>query len=355
MRKGGDFEDSIQAIREFVENRNELVIVEITPEYGKDFDKDRKNKCMEKISKILQGYVLDGKNLKELLNTPVSEILSSHSERVIVLVHSRFYENEKLELTPDDLKEQFGFCYNKECWINPWNRTRDVNELMAKNLKNVDKFKNYKNRFLNCQVFCTPDVSGVSDVLNLLAGRNSLRPVSHACKIYENGKLDRFFRENADQPWNIMSLDFIELCPDILDFLISLNFNDIKINLAVARLDGVDADVTSTIQKFVARNKVLFLVDPQEDMGIDSPFCLTIAYTVNETSHHVVQLTVEGDRPVLLSQYGCNAEAKRVELTGSGIFHKGEVLSTVDQVETGSHTTLECTVVDGTCEVVLVE
>lgn len=278
--EGGDFEESIQEIKDFLrDHSSELVVLELVPEHGKPFSNSSKLESFRVVKNILGNLMLPANDVQEILNQPITW-MKDRPERVIVLAHNRFLEGDGFK---DSHLADFGFV--KDGIINPWNNVHgDTPALLAKNQASVEKFQKYRTRVMCNQFFATPGVEGLADILGLLHGGNSLRPVSHACQLYEPGVLDQFLQEHADLPWNIVSLDFIELCPDIVDCLVSLNFRGaLQIHLAVLeRPGGPHRDVTQVVRASLCRQSFLFLVRPRETLDATDDCELTIAYTMQD-------------------------------------------------------------------------
>ena len=54
------------------------------------------------------------------------------------------------------------------------------------------------------------------DVLGLLFGTKSLRPVSLARELYRKDLLEKYIRDNSEKRWNVVLLDFPDLCPQLV-------------------------------------------------------------------------------------------------------------------------------------------
>jgi hypothetical protein len=228
---------------------------------------------------------------------------------------------------------------------------------LDKNLTTVQQFVNFRGKLLSNQFVCTPGISGgnsISNILGLCTGSNSLRPVSYACRLYGPNMLDTFLCQNAHQSWNIVTLDYVDLCPEITDFLIALNWKYITtMKVLFAAVGGINnssnTDITNTIQTFVYRNTVLFLPDPIRNIGptgvdaaTSSPMTLTVAYSITigtspkRTKHCVLSMDLSGDTPILISPFGYNEEAMLVTITEengmTGIIYRGKVYTTKAEV-----------------------
>ena len=57
---------------------------------------------------------------------------------------------------------------------------------------------------------------GAADVVGMLLGAKSIQPVSLARKLYSKDLLEPFIRDRAESKWNIVLLDFIDLCPQLI-------------------------------------------------------------------------------------------------------------------------------------------
>jgi len=155
-------------------------------------------------------------------------------------------------------------------------------------------------------------------------------------KLYATGVFDDFLRQHVDKEWNIISLDFITLCPDIVDFLIALNLKQpLTIFKAVAQLEGKHLDVTAKIQSMVCRESVLFLMDPNADLGLGTEqFTLTSAYRFGADAQFSVRtLDANSECSIVLSAFGCNDAITMVELPqGQGFVKRGQLYATQEDV-----------------------
>jgi hypothetical protein len=356
--EGGNLDKSLQGVLDFLqEHTKELVVIELVPEYGKKFSTNQKRCCLDIAQRLLGGSerIIPASQLREIIETkPFGQVISSMSQRVIVLLHNRFFEgDDAIDISMEDISSKYGFGKGDELLNNPWNNTRDCAELMQRNLSTVQQFAPYRDRLLSNQFVATPGVSGgAKDVVGVLTGANSLRPVSHACRLYAPNSLDRFLCQNADESWNIIALDFVDLCPEITDYLISLNWRHVvntKILFAATYLDGISVDVTDKIQALLKRSAVVYLPDPDQDLQAGSEtFTLTVAYSLNgkenKQQFHVVTIDVSGDAPVILSPFCCNEGSIRVPITvdngGTGFVCRGKVYTTKAEVPKESNATV---------------
>lgn len=111
--------------------------------------------------------------------------------------------------------------FNAQRWMrSQWHNTRDTLQLLEWNLDETHNHGNNRACFLNNQFVLTPGVGSPSDIIQLLMGQGSLSPVSLASNLYRKDVLNEFFREHADEPFNFTSMDFCDLSPALVSFLI---------------------------------------------------------------------------------------------------------------------------------------
>jgi hypothetical protein len=181
--------------------------------------------------------------------------------------------------------------------------------LLEWNLDEVQKYGTKRGSFLNNQFVLTPGVGGAKDVLDLLVGQLSLRPVSFASRLYQKDTLDDFLREHAEEPWNIIMLDYCDLIPALVSFLISLNFpSPVTVSKAAVNSGvGESIDVTDKIQSYIKRGKVLYLTDIQNDFGLDfDEGKLTIAYKIGD-NYRILDVDFDESTEILVGEYSQNA------------------------------------------------
>lgn len=364
--EGDNFTKTIEEIHTFVtEHTNELIVCEIVPEYNKKFNTIQKRNCLEIVRNTIGADrivpaqqirdIIENKSFVEVMSSDTNNTILTPQQRVIILIHDRFFEGGEgnaIDMTKETLAEQYNYGTTQEYLRNVFNDTRDCAALMEKNLTTVQQFVNFRGKLVSNQFVCTPGISGnvVPNVLGLCTGTNSLRPVSYACRLYGPNMLDTFLRNNVDQPWNIMSLDYIDLCPEITDFLIALNWKYVTtMKVLFAAVGGTNndknTDVTSIIQPYVYRNAVLFLPDPignvMKTAGDGStPSTLTVAYSLTMgssiTKNCVISIDLSGDTPILISPFCLNENAMFVTIAEdngtTGVIYRGKVYTTKAEV-----------------------
>ena len=363
--EGDNFTNAIRGINDFVqEHTNELIICEIVPEYNKSFNAVQKRHCLDIIRNTIGAeHIVPAHQIRDIIEQQsFVEVMTTTSvltpqQRVILLIHDRFWEGDaKVDVTKEEMATQYHYGTSQDYLRNVWNDTRDCNVLFEKNLTTVQELVHFRGKLVSNQFVCTPGVGGgniVSNVLGLCTGTNSLRPVSYACRLYGPNMLDTFLCTNSSQPWNIVTLDYVDLCPEITDFLIALNWNNITsmkiLFAAVGGSNHKNTDITNSIQSHIYRNTVLFLPDPIQNITstttppIEGPTSLTVAYSITIGTTVIQNCVVSMDltdggetTSLLISPFGYNENAMSVTITEengtTGVVYRGKVYTTKAEI-----------------------
>ena len=153
-------------------------------------------------------------------------------------------------------------------------------------------------------------------------------------------------RNQADAPWNIVSLDYMDLCPIAVHFLLALNFPvQLQVCIAAVAVDGgKSTDMTEKVQSLIKRNRVL-LLNAKEDLDISQQgTTLTIAYRLGGDVYKVLTVELQVDTIVLLSHFISTAD----EVTtiqgneeGKGYICQGKICSEIGDCDrTGTNSTI---------------
>jgi hypothetical protein len=284
------------------EHPGEFLFLEFVCEYGREFSPSQKKKALDLIQDKLGSFLYKEDNKSKLLNEVSLKELIDSNTRVCAMVHNRIYEGFELDGVTYDMNqitETYSF-FNSSRWMhNKWHNTRDDPMLLQWNLDEVHKRGSDRNKILANQFVLTPGVGGPADIVQLLIGMASLRPVSFAYRLIP--AMEEFLRSNATEPWNIIMTDFVDLFPGLLSFLISLNFVA-TLEITKATIDSTE-DVTAKIQPFIKRKKVLFLTNVRKDLELGGfEGTLTIEYKLNDETN-TMEVEFDDDTEIVLSEY----------------------------------------------------
>jgi hypothetical protein len=275
--EGATLESILQDIKSFCDAHSECIIIEISPLQGSEFHPDQKFVCLDTITKYFGGeekrkadkykYIIPARRVPEVITTvPLVEVIHStpklerqqpadtdtvssrrskdiappspenpsflnqynqqqqqqqdSNSKIILLLNDRFLENE---FEDDDVDERF-YCMTSKLLCHPRNETNDVSILLEKSLDNLHRYEQFKY-FICTKFVLTPGVKHALDVFNIIrGGGNSIRPLTMAMQLYDSYALDDFVIRYSSAGWGICAIDYVDLCPDLLDFMIALNF-----------------------------------------------------------------------------------------------------------------------------------
>jgi len=301
---GDPLANVLQQIATFLnEHPGEFLFLEFVCEYGKDFSPSQKKGALDLIQAELGQFLYKENNKSKMLNEATLQELIDANTRVCAMVHNRIFENDFVldgqTYDSNYVAQTYSFFDSSKWMYNRWHNTRDDDMLLQWNLDEVHKNGSDRNKILLNQFVLTPGVGGAGDIIQLLIGMASLRPVSFAYRLIP--AMEEFLRSNANEPWNIVMTDFIDLFPGLISFLVSLNFVA-TLEITKATVDSTE-DVTDKIQPFIKRNKVLFLTNVRKDLGVSSfDGTLTIEYNLKGESK-VMEVEFDDDTEVVLSEY----------------------------------------------------
>jgi len=319
---GCPFEVVLDEILWFVKQfPKEFIILHVVAEYGRPFSVADKVKALDlmrdrfgRVSQSVPDRLLcKVKTRHELLSNPLEDVVKKKG-RVLVLLMNRIYDDfiiRGVEMNEDAVRTEFGFI-DSSLWLrNKWHNTMDTLELLESNLREIRAHKTHSRRyFVNNQFVLTPAFR-TNNLFGLLTGSKSIQPVHLAnWGLYQPPKgshgrgvpvLHEIFLGHQDEDWNVLSLDFVDLAPAIIDLWIGMNFGSLEIELALlGNLPKSRAfstrrsaeDVTELVRSRILRGSSLFLhpmheFDPDE-LAANPGASLTVVYRVSKKLFSVV-------------------------------------------------------------------
>lgn len=306
--RGDPFEDILAEIRGFcLDYPKEFLVLEIVAEHDRPFSSEAK---LHTLRLLRQHFGLTSEKNRllakvtsrnELITTPLEEVIQTIGRVFVTLknIYEGFVING-MEYTNEHVEKQYGFFDAKRSIQNKWHNKTDAWALLRENLKEIHivVFKAKRRRFfVNNQFFLTPKVSG------FFQSGKSLAPIELANKElyqppFEGGipLLHAFFLEHYDEDWNMLSLDFVDRAPSLMNLWIGMNFGTLTIELALVG-SGPDnrssnaQDVTEIVKNRVIRKSCLFLHPKTDfetvDTSVPDPN-LTIVYSIAGKLHSIV-------------------------------------------------------------------
>lgn len=311
--QGAKLDRIVEEIKLFCEDfPGEFVVIELSAEAGRTFSSAKKLSALESVKEMFGEKMYAEDDVSKLLSTPIKDLVMG-GKQICVLLGPRFMLDLELDgkpVTDEYLCETYS-CFLSDKWMeNKFNNTRNIDDMLDLNLEEV-KEESKKGKLLNNQFILTPGVGGAPDVAKLLFGMNSLQPVYLANNLYKPPKrhasppLHTFFQEHGTENWNLVSLDFVDLCPAMMGFLVGLNFTEFEIMLATVQYGNPNffrpsMSVTQKVQSHVVRNRVLFL-NVGKDFGSNFG-TLTLAYRVHDKFYSIV-IHFDGSSVIVLNEY----------------------------------------------------
>ncbi|KAL9184286.1 hypothetical protein ACHAXT_002372 [Thalassiosira profunda] len=279
MLKGGRFADVLDEIDMFLfDNPSEFVIVEVIYDRNKHaMSTGQLLATLQLLSSTFEQKVTDEDVASWFRPGTVTLGDIGEKERnTLLLINDQLYgfdhEGTTYDLTA--AQKEFGCHANHKLLKNRWHNTSHAPSLLKSNEAFLcEAAEGDCDVLVNSQFVMTPQPPrGLADVVGMLLGMKSLRPVSLARELYGKDVLERFLRDNSDSGWNVVLLDFIDLCPQLVRFLLGLNSSihlKIKEATATKKDGGPEIDVTETARSLRSRDCSLYFLDFKKDLGLD--------------------------------------------------------------------------------------
>jgi hypothetical protein len=310
---GSPLSDILHKITEFLKQHpHEFLFLDFVAEFGRNFTSTQKKEALDMIQEYLGPYLYKGKDCNDLLNHHSLQELVQANQRVCLLLHPRIFNDFVWNGTVYDcdfVHSNYHYFDSTKVMHNKWHNTRDICLLLKWNIDELEHSSKDRAKILVNQFLLTPGVGGPTDVFQLLFGLISLRPISFAQRLIPS--MEEFFRNHAEMTWHVLMMDFIDLVPGLLSFIMSLNFPS-QLHIVRATINTTN-DVTEQMTKFVYRNKVLFLTNVRSDLELTQDQLegtLKVHYQLQKghaTQPNAADFSVEWDfdedTEVVLSEY----------------------------------------------------
>ncbi len=228
--RGGKLPDFVGEVDTFLSyNPNEFVIVEIKDEAP--MTSSQKYRLLYLIQSTFGARLISYADLQgwfQLKQVTIGDIRRKQ-KNVLILIHNSFcFDRDGVSYDMNMIAEEFSCHHNSTLLRNKWHNTANANDLLHRNLTHLRHLSRYDRDYIICnQLVLTPQPPrNMVDTLRLLSGMKSLQPISLVKQLYQKEDvLHCFVRDRPGLHWNIVSLDFIDLCPQFINFLIAINFS----------------------------------------------------------------------------------------------------------------------------------
>ena len=278
--KGAPFPNILEEIDQFLtDNPREFLIIEIITDKNKHgMSNQQLHDVLQLITSTFNDMIITQEDLDSWfkLNSVTLGQLSEEKKNALILINDGWtnFTHDGKYYDFSTIAKDFR-CHNHARYMkNKWHNTKCAQTLLQSNESFLANGCNECDKFMNNQFVMTPQPpEGVGDAIAMLLGVTSLRPVSLARELYRKDYLETFIRDNADNRWNIVLLDFIDLCPLLIRFLIGLNSSkQLKFKEAfVKSKDGsIKLDRTDIVNKLKRRSSSLYLLDFKKDLDLSA-------------------------------------------------------------------------------------
>jgi Phosphatidylinositol-specific phospholipase C, X domain len=284
---GSLMETVVTVIAKFLrEHPNEFILVELVPEYRRKFSVANRLNVLEQIKEEWGSLLLNEQELRLFRQQWTLQDLLHSRKRLLVLLHPRYFEG--FSLSKQEVADQYNMFQSRDYLINHWYDTRDVTTLLEQNVKTIRQPR--QNRLICSQFVLTPGVSSLNDIWKALVGSASVQPHALAKSMYRStGEFKKFWHLNSHYPWQVVALDYVNLIPGFIHYLIGLNgprFSVCCAGLQIRKNNGQRQviDVTKSISQFICRDCVLWMdsldIRSLIDLHQDSPISRSVTLGV---------------------------------------------------------------------------
>ena len=226
--KGGKLADVVDEVKVFLrDNPKEFIIFEIKDEAP--MTSSQKHQVLHLIQSTFGERMITYVDLQtwfQLKQVTIGDI-RRRQKNVLILIHNSFcFHREGISYNMNMVAKEFSCFHNSTLLHDKWHNTTNLGDLLDRNLTHLRHLSRYDRDHMICnQLVLTPQPpSNMLDTVCLLFGLKSLQPISLVKQLYQKEDvLHYFIRDRPGLHWNIVSLDFIDFCPQFINFLIEIN------------------------------------------------------------------------------------------------------------------------------------
>lgn len=270
-------------------------------------------KCEKKVSPEQRSYVIDfyRKKFSSLLITKkdlsswfniddvtLGQLRQYHPKRVMLLVDEMILSNPKEE----EALGNEGFLNSSKLMVSDWHNTGSVSKLFSKIQDDVKMVPLRREQFVNLQLILTPKIHAQA-IAKYCVCMDRTRIDQKQRLLFMDRKVQYFIRDLGNQQINFVMMDFINYDPNIVVFLVGLNF-PFKLNILQGYVvnGNTNLDVTDKLRALVTNQNTLWLVNYGKDLDLKfstSTLHIVYEYEQNRTVHK--QVKMQRDQQYLLN------------------------------------------------------
>jgi hypothetical protein len=261
-------------------------------------------KCEKKVTPEQRNYVIDfyRKKFSTLLITKkdfsswfniddvtLGQLRQYHPKRVMLLVDEMILSNPKVE----EILGNEGFLNSSKLMVSDWHNTGSVSKLFSKIQDDVKMIALRREQFVNLQLILTPKIHAQA-IAKYCVCMDRTRIDQKQRLLFMDKQVQYFIRKLGDQNINFLMMDFINYDPNIIVFLVGLNFPfELKVIQGYVVHEKDTIDVTDKLRSLVTNKNTLWLVNFGKDLDLHfsaSTLHVLYEYEPNRPVHKQVKL-----------------------------------------------------------------
>ena len=227
--KGNKLSQIVDEVDDFLnDNPTEFVIVEINNEAP--ITSSQKQRLLTLIRSTFGERMISYTDTMSWfkLNQVTLGDVHKNKKNILILINGSFafQRDDGVLYEMKMIAREFACFHNETLLQNKWHNTANPTDLLQRNLTHLRSLSISDRDYMVCNqfVFTPQPPRNVLDVVCLLFGLKTLQPISLVKQLYqEDNMLQHFVANRRDLHWNIISLDFIDLCQSFVNFLIETN------------------------------------------------------------------------------------------------------------------------------------
>lgn len=265
---GPQYKEVFEQINRFItENPNEFLVVLIQQENA--INADQKDYLLELIRAYLTPKAItksDSTTWFKIDKVTIGQIVQKH-KNYFVLADSHLCLLSADQQSRDLADyEAMGIYESSIFYHSSWANTNTTAALWEYELKKIGEMKSIKNTLVCTQTMLTQQTTK-QDIESYIIGTESLR-LDHFTKMLKKDQnMANFFIDNiGTQSFNYIELDYIDYSPELVKYLIGLNFPHA---LTVISAKADDVDVTKKVAGLVSRGRVVYIPNFKQNLKLD--------------------------------------------------------------------------------------
>jgi hypothetical protein len=300
--QGPSFKVIFQDIARFArENPGEFFVVLLQQE--EKINQDQKDFLTELVQTYLTPTAVRKEDLSWFnLDQVTIGQLYQNKKNFFVLADNHFLQMSADHKSAENIDySTIGVFSSDDFYQSSWANVNKTSSLWPYELQMLQRMSKMKNTLVCTQTMLTLQATEV-DIEDYVAGTESLR-LDHLTKdLQKQQNMAQFFVSNMEtMPFNFVELDYIDYNPELVMYLIGLNFPH-QLRIVSAHADNID--VTQKANSLISRGRVLYLPNIQGSLGLSA-----------SPKQFKIEFLYEGDSSTTTKVFDCKAIKNQFLLT----------------------------------------